>query len=217
MDAKQQVSIILNDLKIAAYEFAKKLGYEKPQVIYNILKGKTLHISPILAEKINKAYPQYSKAWLLSGETPVTEKAKTSNKFFDNGVQKWQIPLIPLEAFAGYGTEQYQDLKDLPYYSIEEFKQADFLIRVNGDSMSPRINGGDIVACKIVSEPSFWQWHKVYVLYTNSQGVLIKRIEECEKKGCIKCVSENAAYPPFDVPLIEIQQVALVIGTISIE
>jgi|GEM_PF-5073849 len=62
------------------------------------------------------------------------------------------IPLIPIEAFAGYGLEQFPDIPKEDYYHITEFNDADFLIRIKGDSMAPKYNGGIIVACKRIKE-----------------------------------------------------------------
>ena len=126
------------------------------------------------------------------------------------------IPLIPMEAIAGNGVENYQDLPVEDYYAVAEFARADFLIRVKGDSMTPKYKAGDLVACRNVERINFWQWHTVYVIATRSQGVLIKRVEQ-GPEGFITCCSENAAYRPFQVPLDEITSVALVMGAITLE
>lgn len=127
------------------------------------------------------------------------------------------IPLIPLEAFAGYSPEQFLDIPVEDYYHITEFNQADFLIRVKGDSMTPRFNGGDIVACKKLLERLFFQWHRIYVIYTRSQGVMIKRVEQSERENYIKLVSDNPNYSPFEIPEADIADIALVLGAITLE
>ena len=127
------------------------------------------------------------------------------------------LPLIPLDAVAGYGTPAYTDMKAEDYYAVGEFRGCDFLLRVKGDSMTPKFTGGDIVACKKVEDILFFQWGRVYVLYTNSQGVMIKRIQPSDKEDCISCVSDNAKYAPFDVPKSDIVSLALVCGSISVE
>lgn len=128
-----------------------------------------------------------------------------------------EIPLIPLEAFAGYSPEQYQDIPIENTYHITEFDQADFLIRVKGDSMIPRFNGGDIVACKKILDLLYFQWHRIYVVYTKSQGVMIKRIEQSKNQDFITLVSDNPEYKPFDIPKNDISDIALVMGAITLE
>ena len=128
-----------------------------------------------------------------------------------------RIPLVPFEAVAGPGTMVFSDEQIEDYYMVREFKSADFLIRVNGDSMSPKYIGGDLVACKAINDVLFFQFGRVYVLYTKSQGVMIKRVQPSKKEDCILCVSENEKYAPFDVPKEDITSVALVCGSISLE
>jgi phage repressor protein C with HTH and peptisase S24 domain len=83
--------------------------------------------------------------------------------------------------------------------------------------MVPKYNGGDIVACKVVSDIFFLQWNRAYVILTRSQGIMIKRVQPSEKDGYIKCVSDNAKYAPFDVPTQDIIQMALVNGAITLD
>ena len=100
---------------------------------------------------------------------------------------------------------------------VNDFKGCDFLVRVKGDSMSPRFASGDVVACKKILEMLYFQWGRVYVLYTQSNGTMIKRIQPSEKEDCIKCVSDNEKYAPFDVPKSDIVSLALVKGLVSLE
>ncbi len=127
------------------------------------------------------------------------------------------IPLVPFEAVAGPGTMVFDDEQVIDYYEVREFKGADFLIRVKGDSMSPKYVGGDLVACKVVKDVLFFQWGRVYVVYTKSQGVMIKKVEPAQDDANIVCVSENTKYSSFEVPKEDIAEVALVIGSISLE
>lgn len=159
--------------------------------------------------KILQAYPALSADWLLTGrgEMYVT----------DDGTEVKNIPMLSAEAFAGPGAPNYDDIVFSDTYVVKEFNDSDFLIRVKGDSMSPKYSSGDVVACKKILETLFFQWGKVYVLYTRSQGVMIKRIQPSDKEDCIKCVSDNTKYAPFDVPKSDIVALALVNGSISLE
>ena len=161
--------------------------------------------------KIADACPNLNLGWLFSG----VGKMRTNNR----SVEVSGVPLLTTEAVAGPGVPVYNDLPIEDYYAVREFRSCDFLIRVTGDSMTPKFTGGDIVACKKVDvrQLRFLQWGRVYVLYTESQGVMIKRVQPSEKEDCIKCVSENKDYAPFDVPFNDIVALALVNGSISLE
>lgn len=130
------------------------------------------------------------------------------------------IPLIPLDAMAGFGEGETQVMDyEVSRYVVPEFTElhVDFMIRVKGSSMYPKYSSGDIVACRKLSPNDlFFQWNKVYVLDT-AQGPLIKRIRKGADKEHILIVSENERYAPFELPLNEITAVALVCGVIRLE
>lgn len=163
--------------------------------------------------KILSEYKTLDAEWLLTG---VGDMLRSAASAVPAPAGKG-LPLIPMSAVAGKGTFSYSDLKIEDYYYVADLKQADFLCRVNGDSMYPKYNGGDIVACMIVKDPAYWEWHRVHVLYTESHGMLIKRVEPSEKPDNIQLVSENTSYKAFDIPLADIRSVALVIGAICLE
>jgi hypothetical protein len=94
------------------------------------------------------------------------------------------------------------------------------LVRTEDDvraRLVPVCVGGDLLACKKVTETYFLQWGRCYVILTRSQGAMVKRVQPSDKDGYIKCVSDNTRYAPFDVPMEDIVSVALVNGSISLE
>lgn len=176
--------------------------------------------------KLVENYPQYSPRWLITGEGECLIASEGSIHKVDNIAENLNdplshgkiLPLIPYDAFAGYGEFTYGDMPIENYYTINEFNTADFLIRVKGDSMYPKYNSGDLIACKKVNEITFWQWHRIYAICTKNQGILIKRVEEFrENPAYITLVSENPKYKPFEIHEDEIIDVALVLGAIILE
>lgn len=173
-------------------------------------------INPDKLERIATEFPELNITWLLIGEPlggPML-KPKVSDAGRDDTVS---LPLIPIEVFAGPGEIDYGDERVQDHYTVTDFKDSDFLLRVKGDSMTPKYNGGDLVACRRVPDVYYIQWGRVYCIYTKSQGAMIKRLQPSEREGWIKCVSENVRYAPFDVPMEDIVSVALVNGSISLE
>lgn len=173
-------------------------------------------IQPDKLERIALTYPELNISWLMIGELGGTmlklqEKTTGAREPADG------LPLVPFDAVAGHGSPVYEDERIENYYQVSEFKDCDFLIRVKGDSMSPHFTGGDLLACKKVVDAFFFQWGRCYVVLTRSQGAMVKRIQPSDKEGWIRCVSDNANYAPFDVPMDDIVSVALVNGSISLE
>lgn len=130
------------------------------------------------------------------------------------------VPLIPIDAMAGFGTGSTQVMDyDTKTYVVPEFTElkVDFMIPVKGSSMYPKYNSGDLVACKKLNiNDLFFQWNKVYVLDTE-QGALIKRIKKATESDHILLVSDNENYDPFEIHLSKVYAVALVVGVIRLE
>ena len=132
------------------------------------------------------------------------------------------IPLIPVEAMAGYANGDVQVMKYeiKEHYIIPEFedKGVKFLIRASGESMCPKYSNGDILACRPIKDLSFFQWGKVYVLDTD-QGPLVKRLFSCnDDSDYLECHSENKkCYPPFRILKNSIRKVSIVVGVIRLE
>lgn len=128
------------------------------------------------------------------------------------------IPLIPIDAMAGVASGSFQIMEyECERYIVPIFKVAEFLIPVSGDSMTPKYQSGDLVACKtLLLNDIFFQWNNTYVLDTR-QGALIKHV----KRGCdndhILIVSDNTAYEPFKLHKSKINAVAIMVGVIRLE
>lgn len=205
-------------LQFIDYKGVSKNKFYIETGISNGILDKKSGLSMDTIEKFYSTYPEINPEWLLTGEGNMLKEhnnlpiaVKTYNP--DEG-----IPLIPTEAMGGVASGEVSVLElDCERYVIPMFKGADFLIPVKGSSMIPKYNSGDIVACKKVPmQDIFFQWNKVYVLDTN-QGAIIKRVAKSEEKYCIKIVSENPNYEPFDLHLSQIYSIAIVIGVVRQE
>ena len=132
-----------------------------------------------------------------------------------------RLPLVTQKAVAGFGNADFaireEDVKD--YYVVPKFRyhQVDFMIEISGSSMYPKYNSGDVVACTILHDGSFIQWNKCHIVATREQGILCKRLMPGSSDDCLKMVSDNENYPPFEVPKEEITGIALVVGVIRLE
>lgn len=190
--------------------FAQKLGVSEANI-----RGYMKNVVPKadVLEKIVTSYDVNAR-WLLTGIGEMT-KENNSIKLSEDGTG---IPLIPVEAMAGCFTgSQTVLLQECERYVVPAFKNADFLIRVSGDSMVPRYFSGDMVACKMLSLADiFFQWGKVYVLGTD-QGALIKKVERGSSSDSITLVSENQAYQPFELLIRQVYHIAIVMGLIRTE
>ena len=133
--------------------------------------------------------------------------------------EKDAIPLVGVEALGGMGNITFRieekDIQD--EYVVPDFNHISFMLRVKGGSMYPKYSSGDVIACRIIKESKFIQWGKVYVIATKEQGILVKRLKKSDAKNHIVAVSDNPAYDPFEIPMNEIDGIALVVGVIRLE
>lgn len=199
-------------------EIAKLTGITRV-TLDNALQGGDIRISILesLAKTLNVEVGYFfsTKSGQLS---KATSNNSQTNPIAEPADPRIGIPLIPTEAFCGYGTPTFEDQVIEEYYYVAEFKQADFLMRVKGNSMYPKYSSGDIIACRKIQNMLFFQWNKIYAIYTNSQGVMVKRVRESARGDeYITLVSDNSNYAPFDVPRSDIAAIALVIGVIRVE
>lgn len=195
-------------------KFANLLGIT-PQGLSTWLKREYFDIELIFSK-----CEGVSSHWLLTGKGEmITSSESSQNKMVKVSEQSQEgIPLIPLDAMAGYFEGEMQVLlRDCERYIVPGMPRADFLITVKGDSMMPSYFPGDIVACvRVPIKDVFFQFGRVYVLDTN-QGAIIKRIEKSEDDESILIVSENEKYSPFTLHLSQVRSIALVIGLIRLE
>lgn len=199
------------------------LGYASAEKI-NRLKKEGNKPSFEIIEDITNKFADVDAGWLVTGKGEMVKKEDENNNFTVQDVQAGygeKIPLVVTKAVGGFGNNTFaiseRDVKD--YYIIPKFKhkRVDFMIEVEGSSMYPKYNSGDVVACTIISEDSFIQWNKTHVIATRGQGIIIKRIKKGAEDHNLCMISDNKAYDPFEVPKDEITGIALVVGVIRLE
>lgn len=200
--------------RLVQYLKFKKIGMNKFEGMAKLSSGYIANLksnpgADILTKIFNTA-PDLDRRWLLTGDGDMISSAVKDTQE--------SIPLIPVNAIGGFlsGVSDPIMNYDCERYIVPLFKGADFLIRVDGDSMLPKYMPGDIVACRKIVDASWFQWGKTYVVDTK-QGALIKRIEPSDKEGCIMLCSENEKYKPIAIDSNEINAVAIVKGVIRIE
>lgn len=215
---------------LSVSSFEKSINASNGSLASQIKNQKTIGSDKL--ENILKIYPEINPEWLLTGKGDMLKKSDlkilTENdvskinsnipvaKSVENSTEG--IPLIPIEAMAGYGAGEMQIMEfESERFVVPTFKGADFLIQVKGSSMYPKYNSGDIVACKKLQlNDLFFQWNKVYVLDTE-QGALIKRIDIAPDDDHVMIVSDNEKYRPFPLHKSKINAISIVMGVIRLE
>ncbi len=208
-DISLRINELYSESKLTQEQFAQRLGIDQSN-FSKILKGQRTcgkNTKKAICNAFNIALD-----WLENGEGP---------KYVEQSSTTEGLPLLPYNAMAGAlsGTSLSAMEYECEHYVVPAFHNADFLVRVQGDSMMPKYYSGDIVACKKVPmNKLFFQWGKTYVLSTN-QGVLIKRVDPGKTEESVSIVSYNKEYQTFQLPMEDINKegLAIVVGLIRIE
>lgn len=217
MSVKERIKIFVEYQKLTVSAFEKSINASNGYV--NSI-SKSIGLDKI--ELILENYPKLNIEWLLTGKGSMLKSevnSRLSHNILEKSVDNQGIPLIPIDAMAGFGTGSMQIMEfDTQKYVVPEFAElkADYIIRVQGNSMTPTYNSGDLVACKkLVLSDIFFQWNKVYLLDTE-QGALIKRVKKASNNH-IMIVSDNTDYEPVELHLSKIHAIAIVLGTIRLD
>ena len=162
--------------------------------------------------------------WLITGKKESAQNILNEPQlaYKLSKTSKKVIPLIPIEAVAGLGNGEIQinDKDIIEGYEIPDFerKGVEYIIRVSGSSMYPKYSNGDLLGCKRITDTTFFQWGKPYVLDTD-QGVMVKRLFPVkENADALECHSDNKEnYPPFIINKSSIYKISIVIGVLRME
>lgn len=217
---KQNILQYIDYKGISKYKFYQESGITRGVLDQN--NG----MSEENTAKFLAQFPDVNPTWLLTGTGEMLlNHTNIENSFIPNEVSEEgggkRYPLVNATAVGGFGNSNFaieeRDVKD--YYVIPKFqhKQIDFMIEVEGSSMYPKYNSGDVVACRIINEKSFIQWNKTHVIATRDQGIIIKRIKPGSELTLLKMVSDNKDYDSFEINTEDISGVALVVGVIRLE
>ena len=140
-------------------QFSDSLGKERPQWAYDVLNPeKKVGISKNIADLISEHYPQFNKAWLLTGEGDMLNKGGDPNaKSVGGDMSDYETWLLPQTTHGGSLTNMPADgvLMQNCERIISPIKGVDFAITVYGDSMAPEYPSTP--RCSWTGErPTYW-------------------------------------------------------------
>jgi phage repressor protein C with HTH and peptisase S24 domain len=214
----------VTNIKERVLEIASKKGISKERFFeqigstYGNFKGKAKDkaLSSETLATIVTMYSDVNTEWLLTGQGEMlkTEKEHKPAKPAQGG-----IPLVAVEAIGGIGSADFKIAESdiVQTYIVPDFSDIHFMLRVKGNSMAPAYMSGDIVACRIIRNPSFIQWGKAHLIATREQGIIIKRLNPGQTDNTYICVSDNPDFSPFLIHHDDITGIALIVGFVRLD
>lgn len=121
------------------------------------------------------------------------------------------ITFSSVAAFAS-GTFAVNPEEKTEQFYIPEMYGKYIAFYIQGNSMTPTIDDGDMIICKALEIGEIINENKIYAIVLNSGTVLIKRIQQIPAVGFaerkLKLISDNyLEHDPFEVPTSEIRKI----------
>lgn len=187
-------------------ELAKKIGVSR-KTVNNYENGGVIPDS-----KVTLLDFLFKKENVKPNENIVVNDVKA--KYYTNTLS---VKVVTTKARAGFSESYYSQeyLEDLPTILIEadkEYKGNYLAFEVDGDSMEPDYNVGDVVICREVQR-NLWQYKLHYkdfdfVIAHGTKGIMLKEITDHNPEtGEIICHSlnqENGINKDFTLNLKEV-------------
>ena len=123
--------------------------------------------------------------------------------------QRQNIELVNSKAAAGY-LDSFQDpefIRELPKMYIPGLPTGTYrAFEIKGDSMLP-MPSGSLVVSKYVESLKDLKDDKTYIIITQREGIVYKRIKNHSDQHCITAISDNEIYPPYTIDYSDVQEI----------
>jgi transcriptional regulator with XRE-family HTH domain len=122
--------------------------------------------------------------------------------------KKGNIELVDTKAEAGY-LESAQDpeyIRELPKIWFPNIPEGSYRgFEIQGDSMLP-VEPGTIIISRYVEQLSWIKNDKTYIVITQRDGLVYKRIRINEQRNTLSLISDNPVYAPYEVAFSEVRE-----------
>lgn len=217
-----RIKWLMNNLGLSQTAFAERIGIDASNFSKH-LKGK-LPISDNLLNKIVVAVGA-SKKWLLTGEGEMWNT--TGNT--ENGISTITVDAIHPNTTAGakiYDIDvtagdiarerMFANEHIIGSINIPTVHPDCCIVRVSGDSMSPVIGNGDLIAIREIRNKNLIFWGHIYVIILDDYR-MVKYIRRHPDPSQVILRSENPQYDDIEVAKSDIRDLFLVENIIRID
>lgn len=191
----------LEEHGLTQQDVADRLGISAPYV-NALLTGKREFGKKMAAKWYNHfgLLPPY----LMLGEGPMTAAdeqqpadSPTGNPYFDIASLRGGFPASDQYALLPWQAAGTMSIPGVPVSADIPFLQVSGNSMLDRDDPQRSIPDGSWVAVQRVTIGTF-RWGETYALMTDD-GAIVKRIYQSDREECVRCVSNNPDYPPFDL------------------
>ena len=172
-------------LNMSQEDLSSKLGYKSFSSVQKWESG--------IADPTFKTVERIANLFGVSMNDLTTKDLNAPLSFTDNKSKGVKIPVLD-EVAAGIPIEAIEDIIDYEEISEDMARRGEFFgLRINGDSMMPRICKGDVV---IVRQQPVAETGDTVIVRINGDSATCKRLRKYAD-GAVELISTNPSYEPM--------------------
>ena len=192
-----------------------------PSNLSKVMTGKL----PVTEGLVNRIVADLgvSKQWLKSGDgLPFEKKSMTRDITVDGAAGAVTadgcVPVYDVDVTAGCRSlEQiFSETRPVGMMNIPELPAGSQVVKVRGDSMSPRISNGGYVAIRLIRDPRNIFWGQMYVVQLDEYR-MVKYVRRHPDPTMVVLHSDNPAYDDMDVSRADIRALYIVEAVLNYE
>lgn len=202
-------------------QFARRLGIDA-SFLSRVLSGKL----PLTEGFVNRAVVNFgvSKDWLWQGEgvpypkiePGITQISDRHTRLAVSAEPKG-TPVYDIDVTAGVAelSSMFTDDRIVGRFIIPRLSEQTPLVRVSGDSMTPKIKDGSYIAIRRINNLDTIFWGRIYVVVLDDYRMVKYLRRHPQRPDFVVLHSENPEYDDIEVPRSEIRSLFLVEGIIN--
>lgn len=201
---------ILKQKNLTQASMARTLAID-PARLSKILSGRL----PLTEGFINKVAIDMglSKQWLVGGDALPFDKPAHSVTLAaaPRAASAAGTPVYDIDVTAGFADFPHELTHDriIGHIDLPHINPDCVIVRVSGDSMTPTINNGSLIAIRPVGHTGTIFWGQIYVVLTDDY-CMVKYLRRNPDPACVTLHSQNPLYDDIDIPRAEIRSLFIV-------
>lgn len=221
----ERIKQLMNSMGLKQAAFAERIGIDASNFSKH-LNGKL----PLSDNLLNKIVVELgaSKEWLLTGEGDMWQSRSNTGVLptvtipAEGLVTMGSLPqgarVYDLDVTAGGMARErmFAEEQVIGTINMPAIHPDCCVVRVSGDSMSPVIGNGDLIAIREVRNTNLIFWGQIYVVLLDDYR-MVKYIRRHPDASQVILRSENSNYDDIEIPKSEIRDLFLVENIIRID
>lgn len=201
-------------------QFSQHIDVGK-STVYKIIRGDTKKISMSMANKINKAFPQFSVEYILTLNDTNENKAPGESYFKQLNREKEyvqddkqhiledlkyklttnnnnKVPYYDIDV-TSHITTSFSDVHETPsfYVDYKPFNDCTAYVNNYGDSMFPKYKNGEKLAVKQIHNFDVINWGETYLVITNGNANDMKTVKDVHPHEDFNKIILRASNPAY--------------------